>query len=106
MATVHGKVTLVGVTSFGIGCAEAPFPGVNFIKNFHAFFSYKSHCGSQYLSHNYDFCFQFEVTPCQLKRTKRFKLPYFFGVHLNINFHRLRNTGLGKYGSVSGGGNR
>ena len=27
-ATVNGKFTLVGVTSFGIGCAKSPYPGV------------------------------------------------------------------------------
>ena len=26
--TINGKVTLVGITSFGVGCAEAPYPGV------------------------------------------------------------------------------
>jgi secreted trypsin-like serine protease len=28
VATVNSRVTLVGVTSFGVGCAEAPYPGV------------------------------------------------------------------------------
>jgi secreted trypsin-like serine protease len=27
-ALVNGKVTIVGITSFGIGCAQDPFPGV------------------------------------------------------------------------------
>ncbi len=28
VATVNNRVTLVGVTSFGTGCAESPYPGV------------------------------------------------------------------------------
>ncbi len=27
-ATLNGKFTIVGITSFGVGCAEPPFPGV------------------------------------------------------------------------------
>ncbi len=27
-ALVNNKVTVVGITSFGIGCAQAPYPGV------------------------------------------------------------------------------
>jgi len=25
---VNGKITLIGVTSFGLGCAKKPFPGI------------------------------------------------------------------------------
>ena len=28
VTNINGKVTLIGITSFGVGCAEAPYSGV------------------------------------------------------------------------------